>query len=641
MRLLEDFLLPVLLANYLPQCVARVSLADARASMDSNDLIQSIPAEPITTRAGDGNDSSKVLRSLTEGGQLTLPQYLAESGLEEDQYLISNTVEHGDIGMRTHHVDLVYNGQRVYNSRMVITTDSSGNVVSGDRLNTMKTWKPQSGMCGVPSRSAETEPDLDQVERALTNFFTPEESKIKQENMGLRDSTTASWGADTVQFIGYVYFAINAYTIIEGMQWLSTVRDSVLDIITDRRGSNVLQMNNWAQSFRPAENYTYQVYGREEGMSPETSRPQLMKSPGDTIASPYGWHGTRDPANYNMPVPTTIGNNIIVKYAGAGNTQIMPQPSNPSGGFSYPVDLAKDPLQYQEAVGVHVFYWANYFHDLMFRYGFDVNAGNFQQDDPNGGKGTGDPIVVNIQRTDKMNNANFVTYPNGKISELNLYLWDKTTPRRDGGLCVDIVIHELTHGVTSRLVGGPDITGCLSTPISSGVAEGWSDIVALFFKIGTRNNRNQEYGIGAWASSSKTVRKYTYTSDQNINPLKFGDLAKTENQKAHTIGLIWATILYEVMWNLNDKLGISDDIFTPNKNFGNTLFLQALIGGWKLQSCKPTIIDARDQFLQALQSLRPEMYCVAWEGFAKRGMGVEANNNYASGNSLPSGCRTR
>ncbi|KAJ1656741.1 hypothetical protein IWQ61_003744, partial [Dispira simplex] len=386
MRFLEDFILPVLLANYLPQCVARVPLADARASMDSNDLIQSIPAESIV-HTGAGNDKSKELRSLTEGGQLTLPQYLAESGLGEDQYQISNTVEHGDIGMRTHHVDLVYNGQRVYNSRMVITTDSSGNVVSGDRLNTMKTWKPQSGMCGVPSRSAETEPDLGQVKRALTKFFTPQDFDIKPDNMGLRDSATTSWGANTVEFIGHVYFAIDAYTIILGMQWFSTVGDSVLDIITDRRGSEVWQMNNWAQSFRPAETYTYQVYGREEGISPETSRPQFMKSPGDTIASPYGWHDTGNPANYHKPkVPTTKGNNIIVEYAGAGNTQIMPQPSNSSGGFSYPVDLAKDPLQYQEAVGVHVFYWANYFHDLMFRYGFDVNAGNFQQDDPNGGK---------------------------------------------------------------------------------------------------------------------------------------------------------------------------------------------------------------------------------------------------------------
>ncbi|KAJ1968742.1 hypothetical protein IWQ62_001054 [Dispira parvispora] len=608
-------------------------LAGARISVDSNGLVESFPPESITTYAAASNGDFEGFRSLAEGGQLTLPQYLAESGLQDNQYQIANTLEHTNSGMRTHYVDLVHNGQRVYNSRMVITTDSSDNVVSGDRLNTMKTWKPQSGMCGVPSRSAEIEPDINQLTQTLTNFLTVEESGENGDNMGLRDSTNSSWSADTIQFAGYVYFAIDVYTIIEGMQWVSTVGDSVLDIITDRRGEKLWQMDNLAKSVGSSQGYGYNV------MSPQMRgdiTTNIMQGPVNPKASPYGWHSKPS---------ATMGNNVILVDPRNGNATISIQP-NAKGIFDYPVDVTKQPQQYQQATAVNVFFWVNHFHDVMYQYGFDVNAGNFQESDPNGGKGTGDPIVVNIQKTDKFNNANFVTHVDGKKSVLNLYLWNKNTPYRDGGLCVDIVIHEVTHGVTSRLVGGPDVTGCLSSSISSGVAEGWSDIVALIFKIGVQNNRNQEYGIGEWASNSKSVRKYTYTSNEKVNPLKFGDLAKAENQKPHTIGLVWATILYEVMWNFNDMLGISDNLFESAGRTGNTLFLRTLVEGWQKQSCNPTIFNARDRFLQVLKYQRLDQeYCAAWDGFAKRGMGVSAvqqyGNRYENHYDVPQECKRR
>ncbi len=41
----------------------------------------------------------------------------------------------------------------------------------------------------------------------------------------------------------------------------------------------------------------------------------------------------------------------------------------------------------------------------------------------------------------------------------------------------DIVIHELTHGVTNRMTGGG--TGrCLQTTEAGGMGEGWSDSMA-------------------------------------------------------------------------------------------------------------------------------------------------------------------
>ena len=52
-------------------------------------------------------------------------------------------------------------------------------------------------------------------------------------------------------------------------------------------------------------------------------------------------------------------------------------------------------------------------------------------------------------------------------------------PRRDGAMENDIVVHEMTHGITNRMTGGG--TGrCLQTLEAGGLGEGWSDAMAEY-----------------------------------------------------------------------------------------------------------------------------------------------------------------
>lgn len=46
-------------------------------------------------------------------------------------------------------------------------------------------------------------------------------------------------------------------------------------------------------------------------------------------------------------------------------------------------------------------------------------------------------------------------------------------PYRDGDLEAGIVIHELSHGLSTRLTGGPANSGCLGWGESGGMGEGW------------------------------------------------------------------------------------------------------------------------------------------------------------------------
>ncbi|CAI2173961.1 17235_t:CDS:2, partial [Funneliformis geosporum] len=109
---------------------------------------------------------------------------------------------------------------------------------------------------------------------------------------------------------------------------------------------------------------------------------------------------------------------------------------------------------------------------------------------------------------------------------------------------------------------------------------------------------------------------------------------------------VWAEMLYEVYWNLVDKHGFTSQWFPPTNNHnetswynsksssgvhtlnpkhGNTLTLQLVVDGMKLQPCRPTFITARNAIIQADEILtKGENKCEIWKGFAKRGLGVKA-----------------
>ena len=66
-----------------------------------------------------------------------------------------------------------------------------------------------------------------------------------------------------------------------------------------------------------------------------------------------------------------------------------------------------------------------------------------------------------------------MTPPDGTNGRCRMYLWNTATPYRDGDLEAGIVIHELAHGLSTRLTGGPKDSSCLGWGESGGMGEGW------------------------------------------------------------------------------------------------------------------------------------------------------------------------
>ncbi|KAJ3397875.1 hypothetical protein CcCBS67573_g02166 [Chytriomyces confervae] len=419
----------------------------------------------------------------------------------------------------------------------------------------------------------------------------------------------------------------------------------------------------------------------------------LVKGPLSLVASPNGWHwcsGNKKQCphgNYTV----TVGNNVFAQENLDGSYNGWENKKRPDGTakliFDTPVDLTQDPETYVDAAVINLFYWNNAVHDLFYVYGFDEVSGNFQ--DSNLGRGGlgGDSVIANAQDGSGHNNANFATPPDGSHGRMRMYVWDVTTPWRDGDFEGGIIMHEYAHGISTRLTGGPANSGCLGFGEAGGMGEGWGDFFSTALRMPSDASRDIEFGMGDYANGGKGIRRFKYSTNNETNPSVYSFVQKPAYWGVHAKGEVWAEILYEVYWNFVDTHGFNADWFdsplshagdallqqsqsntyqefstgrtrtrksvtwpTATKNSlpksndpyplgGNVLILQLVVDGLKLQPCSPSFVDARDAIITAEDLLTGgKNKCLIWKGFAKRGLGVGAISGGFDSFKLPKEC---
>jgi extracellular elastinolytic metalloproteinase len=357
-----------------------------------------------------------------------------------------------------------------------------------------------------------------------------------------------------------------------------------------------------------------------------------------TTASPMGWHSDGF-KTWN----DTRGNNVDV-VIGAGSFRALKVQDYFDTNWS-PTEEPRSANNLQ-AASVQLFYLINYLHDVLYQYGFTESAGNFQHN--NFGKGglDNDRILVFAQDENGKNNANFATPPDGQSGVMKMYLWEYTSPKRDGALDSVIPIHEFMHGVSNRLTGGPSNSNCLQARESAGLGEGWSDAIAAYLNMNSTDTISKSVIIGAYVTDAsqdtgRGIRRYPYSTNMNLNPLVFSQLQI--DTSVHKIGEVWAVILYEMYWVLVAKLGFGDDWHDSNQLKGNVVALKVIIGGMSLQPCNPSFTQARDAILLAENNFYSGAYsCDIWTAFAKRGLGVSSSQvGYKNGYDIPSHCQSK
>jgi len=202
---------------------------------------------------------------------------------------------------------------------------------------------------------------------------------------------------------------------------------------------------------------------------------------------------------------------------------------------------------------------------------------------------------------------------------------------RDSSFDNGVVIHEYGHGVSNRLTGGPKNVACLNGAQSGGMGEGWSDWWALVLTAKSGNEGHEgTRGIGNYVifqpPDGPGIRNFRYSTNLAINPQTYGDLPATGGE-VHNVGELWASALWDMYWNLVNERGFSRDFYDATSTDGNIVALQLVMDGLKLQPCSPTFLDARDAILLADQNtFDGANQCSIWRAFAKRGMGVNADD---------------
>lgn len=200
---------------------------------------------------------------------------------------------------------------------------------------------------------------------------------------------------------------------------------------------------------------------------------------------------------------------------------------------------------------------------------------------------------------------------------------------QDGTFDNGVVAHEYGHGISNRLTGPPTNTNCLNNEEQMG--EGWSDYFALVMTIHPGDEGTNGRGMATYAAGQPTtgvgIRPTRYSTNMSIDPATY-DGIKTA-AVPHGVGYIWATMLWEMTWEMIAEYGFDPDLY--HGTGGNNVAMQLVIDGLKMQPCSPGFVTGRDAILEADQVNNEGVnQCRIWRAFAKRGLGYSATQGSAN-----------
>ncbi|HMQ02615.1 MAG TPA: M36 family metallopeptidase [Pyrinomonadaceae bacterium] len=453
-------------------------------------------------------------------------------------------------------------------------------------------------------------------------------------------------------------------------------------VIVDAHNGEMLWRKNITED--QSQQVTLQVYTNPNAMvnsakSPAPAAPTIFNPGEGTQGLPLLRNqvtrvGNEPPYNFNNngwindATNLTDGNNVesgldLVSPDGiepatlaAGNpSRVFTSDWNPPPGIPGPGDLPSVEAARRGAV-IQQFYVMNLYHDELYRLGFTEQARNFQTNNFGRGGIGNDRISAEGQDHAAFNNANFATPVDGVRGKMQMFIFTAPSPARDGTADAEIMIHEVTHGTTNRLIANAE---GLNANMSRALGEGWSDFYAhcllsepgdplngtyalsgyiLLNGFGAIGTANYYYGIRRFP---KAIMSSTGgPQNRPHNPLTFADIDQTKlntsdgafpamfgahispnADQVHAAGEVWSSALWEIRARYVQRLGWS---------VGNRKALQIVTDALKISPINPTFLQARDAVIAAAlgngatQEQRADA-ADAWAGFAIRGFGTGAS----------------
>lgn len=506
-------------------------------------------------------------------------------------------------------------GLRVFDAEMLFTLDSDRRVVA-----VSGSFVPQ-----LARKAPDTRPLLsaeDALRQAAASCGAQLRAPVTSttETRAARDRVVfASDEVDGRSEASLVYYPITRDDVRLAYQVLLYGVPSPLDaylVLIDAKTGEALRRDALTLSFAtPAA----RVFPKE---SPLTCEREMVTLVGDSTASPQGW----------VSADRTEGNNARVFFNPElnGGTTVQTR----GGAFDFPLDLARSPLESGEASAANLFYWVNLAHDRFYTLGFNEAARNFQNDNFGKGGAGGDAVRADTLRGAKLdplssnqlvrNNAYFSPTLEGTPPLLAMLMWNVLANGAardlDSSYDAGVIIHEYTHGVSTRLAGTDNALGLRSTQ-GSGMGEGWSDFFAMSFLTAGDKPLDTAVATGSYVTQrARGVRVYPYSTRPELNPLTFGDIRF--NTEVHALGTVWCSILWDMRQRFIERYGF---------DAGRLAAERLVINGLKVTPLAPSFIDARDAILLADKTTNSgQNQDLIWRAFAGRGMGKWAMTQLGS-----------
>jgi hypothetical protein len=567
------------------------------------------PSGPLTARSNE--DAATVARRFARDNRALF----RISDRQLDEARVSARATDARAGFTRLALEQRVNRIRVFGGDMLFIVDREGRLVS------------QSGsfVPDIESLALDQSPDLDAVEafsRAAAECGADLSADVSavEETLPSRERVVfASSEVDGRSEASLVYYPLTARDMRLAYQVLlygvPTALDSYL-VLIDARTGRLLRRNS----------LTFGAGGRvftKENPVVSGDR-EMVTLAGDPAASPSGWVGGA----------RLEGNNARVTY----NPQAQQNggeaiEAGGDGSFDFPLDLrpGRSPSDFFKASATNLFYWVNLAHDRFYSLGFDEASRNFQTDNfSRGGRG-GDAIRAETLRGAKLspdggglvrNNAFFSTSLEGTQPLLAMLLWEVNvngqTLELDSSYDAGVIIHEFTHGVSTRLTGTDNTTGLSGSIQGRGMGEGWSDFFAMSFLNGSDRALDGLFPTGSYVTQrGRGVRAYPYTTKLDQNPLTFGDIEP--NNQVHSQGTIWCSMLWDMRQALVERYGFEA---------GREIAERLVTDGLKFTPIFPLFTDARDAILLADRTTNAGANQeIIWRAFARRGLGAKASTS--------------
>jgi Zn-dependent metalloprotease len=503
---------------------------------------------------------------------------------------------------------------RVFDSEMLFILDKDGRVLSESG-----SFIPQIEHRAPASRPLMTdEQALSRAAKACGAQLTAPLTATKELLPARERVIFSSEEVDGRSETSLVYYPITRDDVRLAFQVLLYGVPDVLDaylILIDASTGELLRRDSLTRSLDGPHG---RVFAKE---NPALCDREMIPFAGDRTASPQGWVGAN----------RTEGNNARVYFnpSLSGGDTVR---ANADGNFDFAIDLAPghSPLDSGEASAANLFYWVNWAHDRFYALGFNELSRNFQAD--NFGKGGGgDPVRadtlrgagINPSKTTQTvrNNAYFTPTLDGTPPLLAMLLWNQSVNGQaieiDSSYDAGVIIHEYTHGVSTRLAGTDNSVGLRSNQ-GNGMGEGWSDFFAMSFLTGSDKPLDGSVATGSYVTQrSRGVRAYPYSTRFDTNPLTFSDIQA--NTEVHAQGTVWCMMLWEMRQSFIERYGF---------DAGRQAVERLVINGLKFTPTVPTFIDARDAILLADRTTTGGAnQDLIWRAFARRGMGKSASTS--------------